>query len=413
MDIFEKLEILSDAAKYDVSCVSSGSDRRAPKNGLGAAAPAGICHTWSADGRCVSLLKVLLTNRCIYNCSYCANRAENDIRRASFTPQELASLTINFYKRNYIEGLFLSSGVVRNAEYTMELIIQTLKILRYEYLYGGYIHVKLIPGADKRLTEEVSVLADRVSFNIELPSEESLLMLAPQKKKSDIVTSFKNVRSLAKEKNPDAVPNMSTQLIVGATPESDRKIIGLSEALYKRQYLKRVFYSAYIPVNTDKNLPANSGTPPLLREHRLYQADWLLRFYGFTHNEIFKKRENLNLSIDPKTVWALDSLDIFPVDINYAEKEVLLRIPGIGHKSVLKILKARKYTYLRSEDLKRMGISLKRARFFIKFRHGSLMENIPYQKEDIERALIAETMDKELKAAVSVPELLANITGEI
>lgn len=412
MDIFEKLEILSDAAKYDVSCVSSGSDRRAPKNGLGAAVPAGICHSWSADGRCVSLLKVLLTNKCIYNCSYCANRAGNDIRRASFTPQELAELTINFYKRNYIEGLFLSSGVVRNAEYTMELIIETLKILRYEYLYGGYIHVKLIPGADARLLGEVNRLADRVSANIELPSEESLKMLAPQKRRADIVASFKDVRKIAKYRNEDAVPNMSTQLIVGATPESDSKIIGLTEALYQKQYLKRVFYSAYIHVNNDKNLPAVSK-PPLLREHRLYQADWLLRFYGFTHSELFRKRENLNLRMDPKTVWALDSLDIFPVDINYADREILLRIPGIGHKSVLKILQTRRHIYLRPADLKKMGISLKRAKYFIKFRHGSLMDNIPYQQEDIERALLAETLDKELKPALSVPELLSGITGEL
>jgi len=413
MDISEKLEILSDAAKYDVSCSSSGSDRSAPAGGVGAASSAGICHTWSADGRCVSLLKVLLTNNCIYDCSYCLNRKSNDIRRAAFTPEELAELTINFYKRNYIEGLFLSSGVIRNAEYTMELLIRTLKILRYEYLYGGYIHVKVIPGASEILIKEINSLADRVSANIELPSSESLQALAPDKDKDRIIGSFKEVKRFTKERNDKLVSNMSTQLIVGATPESDSKIVKLSEAFYDREYLKRVYYSAYIPVNDEKNLPAKVSEPPVLREHRLYQADWLLRFYGFRHQELFQRRENLDLNLDPKTIWAIDELDIFPVDVNYADKEILLRIPGIGHRSVFKILRARRHGYLRPEHLKKMGVSLKRAKYFLKFEHGDIMDNIPYQQEDIQRALMSDVMDKNMKPVMSVPELLSGITGEI
>jgi putative DNA modification/repair radical SAM protein len=353
-----------------------------------------------------------MTNSCVYDCSYCLNRKSNDIPRASFTPEELADLTINFYKRNYIEGLFLSSGVVRNADYTMELLIRTVKLLRYKYMYGGYIHVKIIPGASDRLVEQMNILADRVSSNIELPSGESLKSLAPDKDKDKIIGSFKEVKKYTKERNEKAVSNMSTQLIVGATPESDSQIVKLSEAFYTREYLKRVYYSAYIPVNNDRNLPAKTE-PPLLREHRLYQADWLLRFYGFTHKELFVRRENLDLRLDPKTVWAMDSLDVFPLDVNYADKEVLLRIPGIGHKSVFKILRARKQCYLRPEDLKKMGVSLKRARYFLKFRHGSLMDNIPYQREDIERSLLSEVLDKNMRPVVTVPELLGNVTGEI
>jgi len=413
MDVYEKLAILAEAAKYDVSCSSSGSDRKAEKGGFGKAQVRGVCHTWSADGRCVSLLKILFTNACVYDCSYCRNRVSNDIPRASFTPEELAELVINFYKRNYIEGLFLSSGIIKNADYTMELLIRALKLLRYKHGYGGYIHVKLIAGASERLIREITPLADRVSSNIELPSSESLAKLAPEKNKNEIITSFKEVRSQTLEKNENAKSMMSSQIIVGATPESDSQIIKLAENLYDRKYLTRFYYSAYIHVNEGKNLPAVKSPPPLVREHRLYQADWLLRFYGFNHEEIFKHRNHLDLHLDPKTVWALDSMDIFPVDVNYADKEILLRIPGIGHKSVIKILKARKHNYLRPEHLKKMNISLKRARYFLKFNHGSLMDNIPYQREDIETALKAELTDKNMKPVVTVPELLATVVGEV
>lgn len=412
MDIFKKLEILADAAKYDVSCSSSGSSRTAKGSGFGKSVLSGVCHTWSADGRCISLLKVLFTNACIYDCVYCRNRVTNDIPRASFTPEELAGLVVNFYKRNYIEGLFLSSGIIRNADYTMELLIRTLKILRYEHGYHGYIHVKLIAGSSEKLIREITALADRVSSNIELPSSESLRKLAPEKKKEDIITSFKEVKTFTLEKNENARPMMSSQIIVGASPETDSQIIKLAESLYGNKYLNRFYYSAYIPVNNEKNLPAVTK-PPLVREHRLYQADWLIRFYGFTQTEIFKNREHLDLHLDPKTVWALDSLDTFPVDVNYADKELLMRIPGIGQKGVLKILMARKHTYLRLEHLKKMNISLKRARYFLKFRYGSAMDNIPYQREDIETALKAEITDKHMRPAVTIPELLSTVIGEV
>lgn len=412
MEISEKLAILADAAKYDVSCSSSGSDRKAGSGGFGKSVMAGVCHTWSADGRCVSLLKVLLSNVCIYDCQYCRNRVSNDIPRASFTPEELAGLVISFYKRNYIEGLFLSSGVIRNADYTMELLIRALKLLRYEHGYGGYIHVKLIAGASERLVREITPLADRVSSNIELPSSESLSRLAPEKKRDDIINSFRDVRSYTLEKNEDARSMMSSQIIVGASPETDSHIIKLAESLYDKKYLTRFFYSAYIPVNSGRMLPALKA-PPLVREHRLYQADWLIRFYGYRQAEIFGQRDQLDLYLDPKTVWALDSLDIFPVDVNYADRELLLRIPGIGQRGVQKILQARKHTYLRAEHLKRMNISLKRARFFIKFNHGSIMEKIAYQREDIESALKAELSDKHMGPSITVPELIAAAVGEV
>lgn len=412
MDIAEKLKILSDAAKYDASCSSSGSSRTSPAGGVGASVQAGVCHSWSADGRCISLLKVLFTNNCIYDCKYCRNRVTNDIPRAAFRPEELAELTINFYKRNYIEGLFLSSGIIKNADYTMELLIRTLRLLRYKHLYGGYIHVKIIAGASERLITQLTALADRVSSNIELPSSESLKMLAPEKNKESILSSFKSVKNFISEKDESARSMMSSQIIVGATPESDSRIIKLAESLYDNNYLRRFYYSAYIPINTDTTLPALKS-PPLVREHRLYQADWLLRFYGFSHSEIFKKRESLDLILDPKTTWAIDSLDIFPVDINFAEREILLRIPGIGHRSVIKILKARKHTYLRLEHLQKMGISLKRAKYFLKFKSGGSIINIPYQTEHLESALRAEAMDKTMKPVISIPDLLSSVTGEI
>ncbi len=340
-DIYEKMEILANSAKYDVSCSSSGVETSFKKGELGATHTSGICHTFTPDGRCVSLLKVLLTNICIYDCAYCINRVSNDIPRAVFSPRELADITINFYKRNYIEGLFLSSGIVKDEDHTMTLILKALKILRYEYKFNGYIHVKLIPGCSMELVEQIVKLANRVSSNIELPSDKSLKLLAPNKTKEKVLQPLKFARdlSLAKEQKPIG---MSTQLIVGATPESDRDILKLSSALYDKALLKRVYYSAYIPVNDHKNLPSVVTKPPLLREHRLYQADWLLRFYNFSYDEIVTDEfPNLDEELDPKTFWALNNLKYFPMEINTASKEELLRIPGIGARGVMKILSAR------------------------------------------------------------------------
>lgn len=359
MVLDEKLEILSDAAKYDSSCSSSGSDRPTQKGGIGNGALGGICHSFSNDGRCISLLKVLLTNHCIFDCAYCKNRVSNDIKRAAFTPEELARLTIEFYKRNYIEGLFLSSGIVKNPDHTMELMLRCIRQLRDEYLFGGYIHVKLIPGASNELVEAVSKLADRVSSNIELPSEQSLKLLAPDKSKQTVFDPL----LCAKETKI----SMSTQMIVGATPESDLEILNLSENLYKKKYLKRVYYSAYIPVNYDKRLPVPIGfKPPLLREHRLYQADWLLRFYGFKTSEILNDAyPNLDERLDPKSLWALRNIHLFPVDINRASYYELIRIPGLGLRGAMKILEARKYKKLGLEELKTLKIQTKKTAFFI------------------------------------------------
>ncbi len=359
MILEEKLEILSDAAKYDSSCSSSGSDRASVKGGIGSCSLGGICHTFTSDGRCVSLLKVLLTNHCILDCAYCKNRVSNDVKRAAFTPEELAKLTIEFYRRNFIEGLFLSSGIVKSADHTMELMIRCAKILRHTYRFGGYIHIKLIPGASDELVREISALADRVSSNIELPSEESLKLLAPQKSRQSVLEPLK----IAKEANI----SMSTQMIVGASPESDFDIIRLSESLYKNRYLKRVYYSAYIPVNFDKRLPVPTDfKPPLLREHRLYQADWLLRFYKFRADEILCAKEPfLDERLDPKSIWALKNIHLFPIDINKASYEELIRIPGLGLIGAKKIIDARRYKKLGLDELKTLKISIKKSRFFI------------------------------------------------
>lgn len=376
MELQEKLKILSAAAKYDVSCSSSGSSRQNTKGGIGNGALSGICHSWADDGRCISLLKILLTNYCVYDCAYCVNRISNDVPRATFTPKEVADLTINFYKRNYIEGLFLSSSIIKNPNYTMELLYESVRLLREEYRFNGYIHIKAIPGADLRLIEATGLLVDRMSVNIELPSNSSLKILAPQKEKQSIlkpmsfitskIVEKKDERKLIK-KTPSFVPaGQSTQMIVGASPENDLSIIRLSEKLYQHYKLKRVYYSAYVPVNSSSpNLPA-INTPPLLREHRLYQADWLLRFYGFNADELLDdKTPNFDMGLDPKANWALNNLDLFPVEINKADLEMLLRIPGIGVRSAYKILKARKVKALNYDDLKKMGIVLKRAKFFI------------------------------------------------
>ncbi|MBM7555633.1 putative DNA modification/repair radical SAM protein [Halanaerobacter jeridensis] len=375
MDLKTKLSILSDAAKYDASCSSSGSSRSNKSGGVGNAARNGICHSWSEDGRCISLLKILFTNNCIYDCAYCINRASNDKQRASFTPEEVIKLTINFYRRNYIEGLFLSSAVEKNPDYTMEQMLEVVKKLREEHKFNGYIHLKAIPGADSQLIQEAGTYADRMSVNIELPSNDGLQKLAPGKKKEDILKPMnmigsKIVESKANRKKynnaPQFVPaGQSPQLIVGATPEPDYQILRLSESLYQKMNLKRVYYSAYVPVNQDSNLPA-IPKPPLLREHRLYQADWLLRFYGFSADELLNEgNPELDLDFDPKMDWALRNLDIFPIEINKAGYDTLLRIPGIGVRSAKKIISARQEKALNYQDLKKIGPALNRAKYFI------------------------------------------------
>ncbi|MCB2288184.1 putative DNA modification/repair radical SAM protein [Clostridium sp. CS001] len=376
MDVMKKLEILSDAAKYDASCSSSGSSRKNTKGGIGNAEAAGICHSWAQDGRCISLLKILYTNRCIYDCKYCINRSSNEVERTSFTPKEVVDLTINFYRRNYIEGLFLSSGVERNPDYTMENLVRILKDLRVIHKFNGYIHVKAIPGADPKLIYEAGLYADRMSVNIELPSEKSLKLLAPQKSKADILRPMGFIKQSIIEsddykkkgfKTPKFTPGgQSTQIMVGATEESDLRVISLTEGLYDTFGLKRVYYSAYVPVVEHSNLPAIQTTPPLLKEHRMYQADWLLRFYGFKAKELLDDlNPNFDIDLDPKAFWALNNLDKFPVEINNVPYETLLRIPGIGVTSALRIIRARRLCNLSYENLKKLGIVLKRARFFI------------------------------------------------
>jgi len=400
MDIIEKLTILSDAAKYDVACTSSGVDRAGVPGSLGNAAACGICHSFSADGRCIALLKVLMSNACAYDCNYCVNRKSNDVRRATFEPHELAELMIQFYRRNYIEGLFLSSAVVRNPDYTCEQMIEVLSLIRNEYRFNGYIHVKVIPGADERLLTALGLLADRMSVNLELPSHNSLKLLAPDKSRESILEPMKMIKDGIKENKADLVKyrstpkfvpaGQSTQMIVGATPETDYQIINLSAALYKKYELKRVFYSAYIPVLEGSNLPAIDSKPQLLREHRLYQADWLLRFYEFEASELLDERNpNFNLLIDPKCNWALNHYDYFPVEINTAPYEVLLRVPGLGVTGAKKILRARRSGSLDFPDLKKLNIVLKRAQYFITCR-GKTMLGIRYDPEAVLRGLLSE-----------------------
>lgn len=375
MDVIEKLKVLADAAKYDVSCSSSGSNRKNKKGGLGDASPAGICHSWTDDGRCISLLKILMTNYCVYDCLYCVNRSSNDLPRALFTPEEIVDLTINFYKRNYIEGLFLSSAVYKSPNYTMEMIYQVVMKLRVEENFNGYIHVKAIPGADREIVERVGNHVDRMSVNIELPSEESLKLLAPQKTKANILKPMEQIknsiiRSVEERRkfkfSPKFVPaGQTTQLIIGATPDNDLKILRLSEGLYKGYSMKRVYYSAFIPVSTNSKLPIIKS-PPLVRENRLYQADWLLRFYGFEAKELLdENKPDFDLALDPKCDWALRNIQQFPVEINKADYNMLLRVPGIGVKSAMKIVSARRFSTIDFEDLKKLGIVLKRAQYFI------------------------------------------------
>ncbi len=365
----EKLKILTESAKFDVSCSSSGSNRR-NNNGIGNAYYGGICHSFTEDGRCVSLLKILMTNICCYNCIYCVNRSSNDVERSIATPTEICELTMEFYKRNYIEGLFLSSAVYKNADYTMELLLETVIKLRKLYNFNGYIHLKGIPGANQELVMRAGEYVDRISFNLELPSERSLKLLAPQKSKKSIITPMgliSNEKEYNKSIKSRFLPaGQTTQMIVGASPESDGQILNLTQALYNKYKLKRVYYSSYVPVNTKSNLLPD--TPQgLLREHRLYQADWLIRFYGFNVKELLKENENLNQEYDPKCSWAISHPEFFPVEINTAPFEMLIRVPGIGFKSAYKIVSARKYGKINLESLIKMKIPLKRALHFITF----------------------------------------------
>ncbi len=396
--IMEKLGILTDAAKYDVACTSSGVERRGDGTGMGNTMAAGICHSFSSDGRCISLLKILFTNECIYDCKYCINRKSNDVPRASFTPDEVCTLTMEFYKRNYIEGLFLSSGILYHPDFTMELIYQTIYKLRHECRFQGYIHVKAIPGADPALIQKTGFLADRMSVNLELPTAEGLSRLAPNKHRKNILAPMRQIQNGIKENKNELVlyksaprfvaAGQSTQMIVGATPENDFQLMSVAESLYQKFELKRVFYSAFVNVNEDKELPALPGGPPLLREHRLYQADWLLRFYGFTAGELLsEERPNFNVLLDPKADWALRHLELFPVEVNRADYHMLLRIPGVGVKSAQRIVKARRSGALRFEDLKKIGVVLKRALYFITC-SGKMMYNTKIEENYITRNLL-------------------------
>ncbi|WP_162053777.1 putative DNA modification/repair radical SAM protein [Pontibacter pamirensis] len=380
--ITDKLKILADAAKYDVSCSSSGGKRKNENKGLGNAEGMGICHSYTEDGRCVSLLKILLTNHCIFDCAYCVTRKSNDVERAAFTVQEVVDLTINFYRRNYIEGLFLSSGIFKNADYTMERLVRVAKKLRNDHKFNGYIHLKTIPGASEELIKEAGLYADRLSVNIELPSEASLQQLAPEKNYSEILLPMgsisqqllqaKEEKKLFKSAPAFAPAGQSTQLIVGASAENDHQILQLSNQLYKSYSLKRVYYSGYVPVSSDNRLPIITE-PPIIRENRIYQADWLMRFYGFDAKEIVDElHPNLELDIDPKLAWALRNRFAFPVEINIADYEMILRVPGIGVKSAKKIVSARRFTHLNFEHLRQMGVVLKRAKYFITCQTKSL-----------------------------------------
>lgn len=399
MTVYEKLNILTDAAKYDVACTSSGTERKSDGTGIGSCQQSGICHSFSADGRCIFLLKILFTNECVYDCKYCINRRSNDVKRASFTPDEICNLTMEFYRRNYIEGLFLSSGVLKSPDYTMELLYAALYKLRVEYHFQGYIHVKAIPGASRELVYRLGLLADRMSVNLELPTAEGLKLLAPHKTRKTILEPMRLVQNRMEENKqeialyrnaPRFVPaGQSTQMIIGATPETDYQIINVAEALYQKFGLKRVFYSAFIHVNEDKNLPARTDEgPPLLREHRLYQADWLLRYYHFEAKELLSEENpNFNILLDPKCNWALRNLEVFPVEVNRASYEMLLRVPGLGYKSAMRIVKARRLGTLDFPDLKKMGVVLKRAMYFLTC-NGRMLYPVKMEEDYITRNLL-------------------------
>lgn len=401
MELLDKLTILADAAKYDAACTSSGTDRTAGAGGLGSAMAAGCCHSFSADGRCISLLKVLMTNVCTYDCQYCVNRRSSDPPRATFSPRELAELTIGFYRRNYIEGLFLSSAVLVSPDFTTERMIEALRLLREEYHFAGYIHAKAIPGADPLLTHRLGLLADRLSVNIELPSEVSLAALAPDKTKHSILAPMSQIRDgIIQSKSELALyhhaprfasAGQATQMIIGATPESDLHILRLTEGLYNKYKLKRVFFSAYMPVSSSALLPAVQGfKPPLLREHRLYQADWLLRFYHFRAEELLDEAHpDFNPLVDPKCSWALQHMEQFPVEVNKAAYETLLRVPGVGVTSAKRILTARRCGALDFTGLKKLGVVLKRAQYFL-LCAGKLMPGLRISPDGILRNLVAQ-----------------------
>ena len=399
MSVMEKLRILTDAAKYDVACTSSGTSRGNDGTGIGNCVQMGICHSFAADGRCISLLKILFTNECIFDCKYCINRRSNDVPRASFTPDEICELTIEFYRRNYIEGLFLSSGILRSPDYTMELICAALEKLRKVYRFQGYIHVKAIPGASEELIERAGFLADRMSVNLELATAEGLRTLAPHKTRDKILKPMRLVQN-GRSQNayelkvyhhaPSFVPaGQSTQMIVGATPETDYQMLHVAETLYQRFDLKRVFYSAFVSVNVDKALPAKTDQgPPLLREHRLYQADWLLRYYKFEAKELLTEEEpNFNPLFDPKCNWALRHLEYFPVEVNRAPYEMLLRVPGLGYRSAGRIVRARRLGTLDFQDLKKIGVVLKRAMYFLTC-NGRMMYPVKLEQDYIARNLL-------------------------
>lgn len=405
MTVMDKLGILSDAAKYDVACTSSGVDRKGNGRDMGNCVAAGICHSFSADGRCISLLKILLTNECIYDCKYCLNRKSNDIPRATFTPEEVCELTMQFYRRNYIEGLFLSSGIIQNPNYTMELIYRTIWILRNRCRFNGYVHVKAIPGADPRLIQMTGYLADRMSVNLELPTAEGLKNLAPNKHRKTILAPMRQIQNGITENKNELVlyrnaprfvgGGQSTQMIIGATPESDYQIMNVAESLYQKFSLKRVFYSAFVKVNEDKALPALLGGPPLLREHRLYQADWLLRFYGFKAEELLSEnRPFFNVMLDPKEDWAVRHLEQFPVEINRAPYEMIVRVPGIGVKSAMRIVNARRTASLDFPSLKKIGVVLKRALYFITC-NGRMMYRTKLEEDYIVRNLTADAKNRQ------------------
>ncbi|WP_316777313.1 putative DNA modification/repair radical SAM protein [Pedobacter antarcticus] len=405
--IREKLNILADAAKYDVSCSSSGGTRKNTNKGLGDSHSSGICHTYTEDGRCVSLLKILLTNHCIFDCAYCVSRKSNDIQRAAFTVEEVVSLTMNFYRRNYIEGLFLSSGIFKNADFTMERLLRVVKKLRLEERFNGYIHLKTIPGASEELIREAGLYADRMSINLEMPTETGLKLLAPEKNHQEVITpldyvqkqivQFREDRKLIRSV-PKFVPaGQSTQMVIGATPETDQEIMQTAHRFYQDFSLKRVYYSGYIPISHDQRLPVIGTQPPLIRENRLYQTDWLMRFYGFHVNEILNdSNPHLDIDIDPKLSWALRNMQYFPIDINTAAYKMILRVPGIGVGSAKKIVQARQFGRLRIDQLKKIGVAYNRARHFIQCA-DSPVQLRDYQGFQIKAFILAESQSKYLK----------------
>jgi putative DNA modification/repair radical SAM protein len=404
--ITDKLNILADAAKYDVSCASSGSKRKNENKGLGNASN-GICHSYTEDGRCVSLLKILLTNHCIFDCAYCVSRKNNDIKRAAFTVQEVVDLTINFYRRNYIEGLFLSSGIFKNADYTMERLVRVAKKLRTEHNFNGYIHLKSIPGASDELMNEAGLYADRLSVNLEMPTEAGLKLLAPDKSQQDMIKPMSYLKKaiiqhteekkLFKKAPIFAPAGQSTQVIIGATPENDNQVLQSANYFYKNFNLKRVYYSGYVPVLADKRLPALNTTVPMVRENRLYQADWLMRFYGFKVNEIVNTQQpHLDLDIDPKLGWAIRNMQAFPIDINKADLQLILRVPGIGLSSAQKIVSARIFGKLNWDQLKKMGVSLNRAKYFITCKSNEF-ERRDLTGNNIKQFILAASQSKYIK----------------